>query len=183
MKSSLAHLTQHLPAMSVDVAAVAKQAQAEHVADTRLNLRELPSLEQHRASMVFRITDRKAYIASYAPVVSELRRLTTVALEELAAITEAGASGEFVGDLKQAVARKKKEVDRLETTWAFESKALEVAEKILTQTEKNLKAFDKGADGARLKKLRQMDAAIDSSRPRQYRSSGDRHDAGLASTY
>jgi hypothetical protein len=169
--------------MSVDVAAVAKQAQAEHVPDTRLNLRELPSLEQHRASMVARITDRKAYVASYAPVVSELRRLTTVALDELRELTEAAASGEFTGDLKQAIARKKREADKLETTWTFEAKALEVAEKILTQTEKNLKAFDKGPDGARLKKLRAMDKIIESSRPSTYRSSGDRHEAGLASTY
>ena len=183
MKSTLAHLTQHLPPMSVDVAANAKLMQAEYKSDTRLNLRELPSLEQHRSSLVNRITDRKAYIAAYAPVVSELRRLTTVALEELAAVTEAAKSGEFGGDMRSAVERKKKEAGKLETAWVFESKALEVAEKILTQTEKNLKAFDKGPDGARLKKLREMDKVIDSQRPKQYRSSGDRHDPGLASTY
>jgi hypothetical protein len=183
MKSTLAHLTKAMPPVSIDLAAHAKTIQADHKPDTRPHLRELPLLEQQRSSLVNRITDRKAYIAGYAPVVSELRRLTTVALEELATVTEAAKSGELQGNLRSAVARKKREADKLETNWAFESKALETAEKILTHTEKLLREFDKGPDGARLKKLREMDKVIDSSRPREYRSSGDRHEAGIARTY
>ncbi len=166
--SSLAHLTQHLPPMSVDVQAVAKQAAAEHVPDTRLNLRELPSLTQHRQSMADRIADRKFFLSRIAPSVAELRRKATIALEELAELTEAAKHGEF----RQAIAAKSREANNLERAWAHESKAMEVAERILTQTEKNLAAFDSGPDGARLKKLRALDNAVNGGSKCPYRPSG-----------
>lgn len=152
-----------------DVQAVAKQAQDEHVPDTRLNLRELPSLTQHRQSMVDRIADRKFFLSRIAPSVAELRRKATVALEELAELTEAAKHGEF----RQEIVKKRREADNLEREWACESKAQEVAEKILSQTEKNLKAFDSGPDGARLQKLRALDNAVNGSgSKRPYRPSG-----------
>ncbi len=102
---------------------------------------------------------------------AELRRKTENAIEELSTLTAAAKSGEFNG-LRAEVDQKKREADRLETAWTGESKALEVAERILTQTEKLLKEFDSGPNGDRLKKLRKMDAAIDSSRPSTHRGSG-----------
>lgn len=137
----------------------------------KLNLRELEPLKRDREKIVERIADRKAFVSQQAPFVSELRRKATIALEELNTLTEALKSGEFDGGMRQAVHQKKREADRLETAWAAESKALERAETILTSQERTLKEWD-AANGERLKKLRKLDAAIDSSRPSSYRGSG-----------
>ena len=156
------------PAAPPDVQAVARQAAKDHKPDTKLYLRELPSLTQQRQSLVAGLPIESSSSLG-RPIVAELRRKTENAIEELSTLTAAANSGEFNG-LRAEVDQKKREADRLETAWTGESKALEVAERILTQTEKLLKEFDSGPNGDRLKKLRKMDAAIDSSRPSTHRA-------------
>ena len=157
MNSTLAHLTQHLPPVTVDVAANAELMAKEHKPDTRLQLRELPSLEQQRGSLVYRIAGRKKDIEGQAPLVSELRRRATVALDELTALTEANQSGKF--ELRWEIRDKQREYDRLESKWAAESKLLAAYENILTGAEKLLKEWDR-ENGDRLKKLREMDRKL-----------------------
>ncbi|MFI5260854.1 MAG: hypothetical protein ACHQU0_03605, partial [Candidatus Paceibacteria bacterium] len=88
-ESSLAHLTQFLPPVTIDYAWVAKQAEKDRgPADTRLHIRDLTGLEQSRGQLVYRIDGRKKDIAGQAPLVSELRRRASAALDELRELTE-----------------------------------------------------------------------------------------------
>lgn len=155
-ESSLANLTQHMPPVTINFAAIAEQAEKDRgPADTRLHLRDLTGLEQQRGQLVYRIDGRKKDIAGQAPIVSELRRRATLALEELTALTEAEDVKSLRGEIKQ----KQKEADAIEVKWASESKLLERYENILTDAERTLKEWDR-ENGAKLKRLREMSRKI-----------------------
>ncbi|MFZ3343497.1 MAG: hypothetical protein WA213_21655 [Terriglobales bacterium] len=140
----------------LDVQSVAKQATKDHRPDTRLDLRELPSLAQQRDNLVSRIADLRNAVNKQAPVVAHLRRKATEAIDALTAAT----STEFVGN-RTEIHNRRRDADSLETRWADESKWLERTEARLTSTERELKEFDKGPNGERLTRLRELDKALD----------------------
>jgi hypothetical protein len=161
-----------------DPVEVAKKMAKEHKPDTRLNLRELAPLERDRNTLVDRIADRKRYAAQLAPVVAELRRKLSAAIDELTELT----AHEQAAELRLAIATKKRDIERIESAWVRESKALAVCEAVITGTERKLSEFD-ALNGDRLKKLRELDKLANSNRKQPYRASGDRHEAGIASTF
>ena len=151
-ESSLANLVQFLPPVTIDYAAVAERAEKDRgPADLRLHLRDLTGLEQQRGQLVYRIDGRKKDIQGQSPLVSELRRRASAALEELTALTESQDFGGLRWEIKDAQRR----ADALESKWSAESKLLERYESILTEAERQLKEFDK-ANGVKLKRLREM---------------------------
>ena len=148
--------------VTLDVQAVAKKMAAEHAPDTRLDLRQLPSLSNQRQNLVDRIADLRRSVSQRAVIVATLRRKATEAIDALTAAT----STEFVGN-RIEIANRRRDADRLEAEWVSESKAMEVTERHLTSTERALKEFDKGPDGERLKKLRELDKARDTRNSRK----------------
>lgn len=165
------HTYSFLPGLpQADVAAVAKRQADEHVPDTRLNIREIPSLESHRSSLVNRIADRKHFISVIGPHVPILQGVVDGLKADLKALQDAINDGVVMGGAKAQAARIQKKLDH--AVWDLESEVtrLDVAKTILKSTEEGLRKFDSGPDGARLKKLRALDR--DSSRKSTYRPSG-----------
>ncbi len=155
----------------VDVEEARKKFEAERgPADTRLNLREIPSLESHRSSLVNRIADRRHFISVIEPQIPILQGVVDQLKSDLKAVQDALKDGVLMGGAKAQAARIGKKLDH--AVWDLESevKRLDVAKTILKATEEGLRKFDSGPDGARLKKLRALDR--DSSRPSTHRGSG-----------
>jgi chromosome segregation ATPase len=167
-----------------DPVAVAKQMADEHKPDTRLNVRMLPLLLQERGSLENRITDRKHFISVIEPHIPILRERVEQLKADLEAVRGAIADGASMGmgQLKTQAASLTRKLEHAEWDLASEEKRLNVAKTILKGTTATLKAFDK-QNGETIAKLKALDAAMDRERPSVYRSSGDRYEAGIASTY
>lgn len=184
MEGSLGLLVATMKTEHADVAAVAKKFAAEHVPDTRLNLRSLAPLLAERASLENRIVDRKHFISVTEPHIPAFRERVVTLKADLQAVQAAIADGASIGMgyLKAQEVAIQRKLTYAEAELAGEEKRLNVAKTILKGTSATLKTFDK-QNGETIKKLKALDAAIDGDRPSTYRSSGDRHEAGLASTY
>jgi hypothetical protein len=182
MNSSLAHLTQHLPPMILDVQAVAKKLSDEHKPEpNKLRVDMLPGLLLARQKFTDRIADRKHYISQLAPFVQQLSEKIVDAKDRLERLVAEAKAGSFSGGIRDEIDRCRRELVRLESSWERESKALDVATRIKTATEKLLKDFD-ASEGPTIKKLRALENQFNRNSHGANVGCGDRYNLAEAMT-